>query len=327
MEQLISDFTKQLHVALEIGNNASIKPHNNEIRNVVVIGVGGSGIGANIVQEWIRGEIKIPITVNKGYSVPAFINKHTLLIACSFSGNTEETLIALNKIIDSEAKIVVITSGGKISKIANDNGFDIIQIPGESNCPRASLGYSIVQQLFIYEKLGLIGASSIEQIQQSIELLDIERENIQSEAKNFAKLLDGKLPIIYTTERMESVAIRFRQQLNENAKVLAWHHVIPEMNHNELVGWRQHNSDYAVIYLRNSDDYEKNNTRIEINKTIIARYADSIIEIWSKGDSLVEKGMYLIHLCDWTSYYLSLHRGVDAFEVDVINFLKGELAK
>jgi glucose/mannose-6-phosphate isomerase len=123
------------------------------------------------------------------------------------------------------------------------------------------------------------------------------------------------------------VATRFRQQVNENAKMLCWHHVIPEMNHNELVGWRTENNDLAVILFRNSTDLDRIQARMEINKQTIAAYTDTIVEVWSKGNSNLERALYLIHLGDWVSFFLGEKKGVDIIEVKVIDHLKGELAK
>ena len=128
-------------------------------------------------------------------------------------------------------------------------------------------------------------------------------------------------------KRQEGVAVRFRQQINENSKMLCWHHVVPEMNHNELLGWRTNTNGLAVVYFRNKSDYDRNQIRIDINKKVISKFTQNITEIWSKGDSLIENSLYHINLGDWTSLYLSEMNNVDAIEIDVIDFLKGELAK
>ena len=142
-----------------------------------------------------------------------------------------------------------------------------------------------------------------------------------------AEKLYGKTPIIYVANGFEGVAIRFRQQINENSKMLCWHHVVPEMNHNELLGWRTNTDDLAVVYFRNKSDFERNQIRIDINKKVISKFTNNITEIWSKGDSQIENTLYHIHLGDWTSWYLSEMNNVDAIEIDVINFLKTELSK
>jgi glucose/mannose-6-phosphate isomerase len=151
--------------------------------------------------------------------------------------------------------------------------------------------------------------------------------NTQKKAAVIAKKIFGKLPIIYSSANFEGMAIRFRQQINENSKMLCWHGVIPEMNHNELVGWRDPAQDKAVIILRNEDDFEKVQTRIEINKKIIKKYTSTIIEIYSEGSSYWEKIFYFIHLTDWISVILADMRELDATEVKVIDFLKKSLSK
>ena len=327
MDQLIERFPAQLTEALEIGENATIKAHTQEINKVYVAGMGGSGIGANFVAEFIVGECKLPYNIGKGYDSPAFVDKNTLYIASSYSGNTEETLSALAQVADSGAKIVCISGGGKLIALAKERGYDYIQMPGDWPSPRACLGYSLVQQLYVLYKINIIGRTTIDQIKSSIDLIKYDQDEIKNKAEKIAALIKGKIPVIYTSDRMEAVAVRFRQQINENSKFLAWHHVIPEMNHNELVGWKDVYDNIAVIYFRNKDDFRRNAVRMDINKEVISKYCDSIIEIYSKGQSLVEKSMYFVHLGDWVSWYLAELRGVDALEVNVIDHLKGELAK
>ncbi|HRD05983.1 MAG: bifunctional phosphoglucose/phosphomannose isomerase [Saprospiraceae bacterium] len=327
MDQLIERFPAQLTEALEIGENASIKGHDKPINKIYVAGMGGSGIGANFVAEFIVGECKLPYLIGKGYDSPAFIDENTLYIASSYSGNTEETLSALSQVVDSGAKIVCISGGGKLIALAKEKGYDFIQMPGDWPSPRACLGYSLVQQLYVLYKLDIIGKTVIDQLKSSIDLIKYDQDEIKNKAQKIATLIKGKIPVIYTTDRMEAVAVRFRQQVNENSKYLAWHHVIPEMNHNELVGWRDVYDNIAVIYFRNKDDYRRNAVRMDINKEVISKYCDTIIEIYSKGQSLVEKSMYFVHLGDWISWFLAEQRGVDALEVNVIDHLKGELSK
>ncbi len=325
MEKLIADFSQQLKAAVEIGHKAELTPQHHDIRNVVIAGLGGSGIGGTIVNELVFGKIKVPITVVKNYHLPEFVNEHTLLITCSYSGNTEETMHAMEDGMNRMAKIVCITSGGSMERLAKKAGLDCILIPAGMP-PRACLGYSLPQILYVLFHFRMIDLGFEEGMKTAIKLLDKNENRICKEAKKIAKKLNKKLPIIYACAGFEGVAIRFRQQLNENAKVLVSHNVIPEMNHNELVGWTE-KGKHAVVILRNELDYERNKMRIAINKEVISKYAKSIIEINSKGDSLIENTLYLIHLTDWVSFYLSEMRKVDAVEVKVIDYLKGELGK
>ena len=327
MDQLISRFMDQLEEAVEIGRNAIIKPLSVDTHHIYVAGLGGSGIGGDFVASFVQKTCKVPFIVKKGYSVPAYVGPNTLAIASSYSGNTEETLISYDQMKASGARIICIASGGKIIDRAKADGFDYVQVPSNWPSPRACLGYSLTAQLWVLHHLGFTNDQPIKEIQSSIALLRKEYDNIRKEAEQIANRLYQHIPVIYIEDRMEPVAVRLRQQINENAKALCWHHVVPEMNHNELVGWTEKNSQLAVLYLRNEDDYSRNSLRMDINKTIISKYADDIIEVYSKGNTMIERALYLVHLGDWISWYLSQLRGKDALEVNVIDYLKGELGK
>lgn len=326
MQTLIEGFPAQLEEALKIGEAAVLSEPKNEIRNVLISGLGGSGIGGTIVAEFAFDACSVPVSVTKGYFIPAFVDQHSLVIISSYSGNTEETLACMEQAIAKKAHIVCITSGGKVAELAKQNKLDHILIPGGMP-PRSCLGYSLVQQVIIFAKHKLLPASAVSDLKSANALLISDQANIRTAAENLAKTLNGRMPVIYCTSNYEGIAIRLRQQLNENAKVLCWHHVIPEMNHNELVGWAGGNKDISVILLRDPDEYDRNNMRIAINKEIITKFTPHFTEIIAKGKSHIEKSIYLIHLGDWASVYLANLRGVDAVEVNVINFLKGELSK
>lgn len=327
MNTLIERFPEQLVEAMQIGESAIINAHDKPINRVYVAGLGGSGIGADFVAEFIKDECPIPYTVGKGYSIPKYVDENTLAVCSSYSGNTEETLNAFNEMLDRGCKIVIISSGGKLIEEAKTRGLDYIQVPGNWPSPRACLGYSVVQQLYMMNKLDFISDTFKTRLKTSIDLVKFDMEDIKKTAKKIADTIYDKIPVIYTTDRMESVAVRLRQQINENSKMLCWHHVIPEMNHNELVGWTEAHPELAVLYLRNNDDYKRNQLRIEINKEIISKLCPTVIDIYSKGNTLIERAVYLVHLGDWISWYLSELKQVDSIEVNVINYLKSELAK
>ena len=326
MNDYIDDFSNHLREAIEIANNTSLTSCTKEIRNVLICGLGGSGIGGTIVSDIISPKVDIPITATKDYSIPNFVNEHTLVIANSYSGNTEETLYALEKCQAKGAEIAVITSGGKLKTIAEENNYNKIIIPGNQP-PRAMFGYAFTELFFILNHYGIIDDSFKSDFTKAIELLDTEKSDIQEQAMGLAKKMYKQTPVIYVANGFEGVAVRFRQQINENSKMLCWHHVVPEMNHNELLGWRTNVNDLAVVYFRNKSDYDRNQIRMDINKKVISEYTDNISEIWSKGDSLIENSLYHINLGDWVSWYLSEMNNVDAIEIDVIDFLKGELGK
>lgn len=327
MQSMIGRFCWQLDDALGIAETIQLKPAIHPIQQIYIAGLGGSGIGGSIASDFVRNHATYPIHIGKGYEVPAWVNKNTLAIVSSYSGNTEETLVALKSIQQLGAHIVCISSGGKLQEIAEANGLDFIQVPDDWASPRACLGYSIIMQLTVLTKYHIIDESFLNKCKQAITLLTTYSEEIKRKALQIALLLQDKIPIIYSSDKLEGVAIRFRQQLNENSKILCWHHVIPEMNHNELVGWKDRMDEAAVIFLRSNLDHPRNQLRAEINKDIIRGLSGSVIEIFAKGDHWIEQSFYLIHLCDWVSVYLADQRQVDAVEVNVINYLKGELNK
>ena len=326
MNDYINDFSNHLREAIEIANNTTLAPYTKEIRNILICGLGGSGIGGTIVSDIISSKVNIPIAATKDYSIPNFVNEHTLVIANSYSGNTEETLYALEKCQARGAEIAVITSGGKLKTIAEENKYNKIIIPGNQP-PRAMFGYAFTELFFMLNHYGIIDDSFKSDFDKAITLIDTEKADIQKQAMNLAKKMYKQTPVIYVAKGFEGVAVRFRQQLNENSKMLGWHNVVPEMNHNELLGWRTNVDGLAVVYFRNKCDYDRNQIRMDINKKVISKFTSNITEIWSKGDSLIENSLYHISVGDWTSWYLSEMNNVDAIEIDVIDFLKRELAK
>jgi glucose/mannose-6-phosphate isomerase len=213
-----------------------------------------------------------------------------------------------------------------VSEFARENKLPLILIPGGMP-PRACVGYSLTQLIRIFTHFDLLPANQIEIIGKAAELLNAEQKDIVEQTSLLAKQILGKTPVIYCTTPYEGVAVRLRQQLNENSKILCWHHVIPEMNHNELVGWAGGNEETAVIFLNDKEDYERNLYRMELNRQIISKYTPHIFDINAKGNNLLTKYIYFIHFGDWLSVELAALRGVDAVEVNVINFLKGELNK
>ncbi len=327
MDQLISRYTEQLQEALDIGEKITMRAHTRTIHKIYVAGMGGSGIGADFVASIISKEAKVPYLVGKGYNIPAYIDENTLVIISSYSGNTEETIASFGQVQATNAKIVVISSGGKLIAAAKENDYDYVEVPGDWPSPRACLGFSLVGQLAVLYKLNIISDISLRQIASSIILLDQESDNIKTKAQEIAEQLHNKRPVIYTEDRVEPVALRLRQQINENSKELCWHNVIPEMNHNELVGWKKMNDRLAVLYLRNEDELSRNKIRMEITQDIIKKYTPHIINVFAKGDNQVERMMYHVHLGDWISWYLCQLRGMDSIEVHAIDFLKEELAK
>jgi glucose/mannose-6-phosphate isomerase len=327
MEKMIERFPAQLEEALEIAGKVNLARHSAPLRSVFISGLGGSGIGGTFVSEFVRSECKLPVVVSKGYHAPRWVNKHTLAICSSYSGNTEETLSTFEQLLGTGAKIVCIASGGKLIELAKQHQLDYVQVPSGWSSPRACMGYSIVAQLAVLRGAKLISNKIFGQVAKSAAALAKDQAAIRKSAAKIAAQIGNRTPVIYAADHNEAVAIRWRQQINENAKMLCWHHVLPEMNHNELVGWRDQRDDVAVIWLRNKDDYQRTAIRTDITKGVTDKLSKNSVEIWSKGKSAVEKAFYLVHLGDFISVELAAARGVDPIEINVIDYLKGALAK
>ncbi|MGZ3921605.1 MAG: bifunctional phosphoglucose/phosphomannose isomerase [Bacteroidia bacterium] len=325
MKVLVQNFTDQLKESKDIASKAVVSK-SNDIKNIVITGLGGSGIGGTIITELISDTCKVPIIINKDYFLPAFVNESTLVIISSYSGNTEETLSAMNQAISRKAQIACVTSGGKVLELAKQHQFDFIEIPG-GKPPRSCIGYSLVQLIKVLASKGFAPQSLFSDLDKSIALLDKENSNIKSEAEQIAKKLFHKIPVIYSLGSCEGAAVRFRQQINENSKMLCWHHVFPEMNHNELVGWTTRNENIAVVTFHTSFDYDRTKKRYEVCKPLFEKYSASVTDITAKGTSKLEQFFYLINIGDWISCYLADLKGIDPVEVKVIDHLKGELAK
>jgi glucose/mannose-6-phosphate isomerase len=326
MKELIENFTTHLAQSINISENTSLKATDKQITSVLICGLGGSGIGGTVVSQVTANDASLPIVLNKDYKIPAFVNSSTLVIICSYSGNTEESLEMLDQAQKVKAEIACVTSGGNLQEIAKEKGYNHVIIPG-GNPPRAAFGLAFPTLFRLLKHYKVISEDYTSQFSNAICLINKEEENIIAEAKDITEKLLGKIPVIYSDAWYEGVAIRFRQQINENGKMLCWHHAIPEMNHNELVGWTTKNDDLAVVIFRNDDDYFRTQKRMEVNKTVFEKYTSTILEIYSKGNSRLERSLYLIHLGDWVSFLLAEKKGIDVTEVDVITNLKNELAK
>ncbi len=326
MKELIEGIETQIRESIEIGSAVKFNIPQKRIDSVIVCGLGGSGIGGKIIGLLFNEELKVPFLLSNDYSIPAFVNENTLLIASSYSGNTEETLFAVKEGKKRGAEVVVITSGGEILDLAKENNWNHLIVP-KGQQPRAMLIYSLVQQIYILRAYNLISDNELFNLHKVSDFISQNKPQIKQEAERLAKFFHGKTPIIYSGTYFEGIAIRFRQQLNENAKVLCWNHFLPEMTHNELVGWAGGSDAFAAVYIKTDFDHPRTNYRWEITKEIIAKKTKFVTEVRAKGENRLAQNFYLIHLTDWVSIYLSELKQVDALEVNVIGHLKTEMGK
>jgi len=335
MLDVLVNFHNQIKDAVEIAGAIDVSSVNKEgIKNIVINGLGGSAIGGDLVRSYTSNEIKIPVYINRNYFLPSFVDSNTLIIISSYSGNTEETVSAYNDAIKKSCKIICISSDGTVEKIAGKNQHLLVKIPSGLQ-PRCALGYSFFTLLITLFKLGLI-KDKTEDISEVITLLEkkskvyIKHESENNVAIKIAKSLKGNLPIIYSSvDILDVVNLRWRGQISENAKILAYGNLYPEMNHNELVGWKLNNDilkNTVVIFLKDEDDYEKIKLRMEITTEIMEKYATEIINLNGEGTCRLARIFDLIYLGDWVSYYLAIINKINPTPVEAINYLKNKLA-
>ena len=326
MKSLIVAFPQNIVDALEIASKSNIRTANKSFKNVVLCGLGGSGIGAKIVANWIQDEINVPVVCLNEYTLPAFVDEHSLVIGSSYSGNTEETTLSMLEAKKRGSHIVGITSGGQLSVFCQENDYDCILVPG-GNPPRSALAFSLVQLLHILSVHGLIERKSLEDMKSSVGLLNSEIASIHEIGKSLAEHLYQKVGILYAETKYEAVAVRARQQFNENSKYLCWHHVIPEMNHNELVGWTGGDKRFAPVFFVTADQHPRNSKRFQITQKAVENKCGTSFTLTAKGASFIERSLYLTHVVDWASFYLCEMNGADIIDIEIIDYLKGELAK
>lgn len=335
MYNLIKQFPRQVREAVAIGNGLTIKVTSRGIENIVLCGLGGSAIGGDLLKSYLAGELTVPFIVNRNYTLPKFVGSKTLVIVSSYSGNTEETNAAHREAIKRRAKILCISSNGTTGKLARRKRTPLITIPGGLP-PRAALGYSFFPLLIALGKMGFI-RNKARDIRETIALLEEKAteygtpDALTNNALQLATQLRGRLGVIYTsTERFDAVNTRWRGQVAENAKSLLFGHVLPEMNHNELVGWKVLGDlmlETQVLFLRDKDDHKRIACRMDITKQIIGEHTEHLTDVWSEGTTLLARMFSLVYLGDWVSYYLAILHQQDPMPVAVIDHLKQELGK
>jgi glucose/mannose-6-phosphate isomerase len=335
MYSRLTGFPDQVREALEIGRSAPLRTRASGIRQIVLCGLGGSAIGGDLLRSYLAGELKVPFLINRHYVLPRFVGPETLVIISSYSGDTEETNAAHREALKRHARLLCITSGGTTARLALRARSPLITLPGGFP-PRAALGYSFFPLLIALIRMGAIRKrdrdlrETLTLLEESVPLYSAP-DSPDNLAWELAQKLQRRISVIYSsTERFDAVSTRWRGQIAENAKALAFGNVIPEMNHNELVGWevlRDQMREMQVIFLRDRSDHPRVQRRIDITRDLLRDRTPHVTEVWSQGRSLLARIFSLIVLGDWSSFYLSLLHGVDPTPVLAIDYLKTELAK
>ncbi len=245
MKDILSSFANQYLETKNIAQNFDKIPSSyKDFKNIVFSGMGGSAIGGDLIRTLFSDECPIPIIVNRDYNIPKFVDHSTLYISASYSGNTEETISSFKQALEKQAKMIVISSGGELQRLAKENSLPYFEIEKKGIQPRCAFGYMFVPMVYFLSKLGLIADQS-DNLDETVGLISkyaVELAAnipvINNKAKQLAIALYNKIPIIYAPQsHFDVVAMRWKGQINENSKTFAFCGVIPEMNHNEIVGW------------------------------------------------------------------------------------------
>lgn len=343
MQDVLVNMDKQLAHAISIGNSLKEIKFKEEIKEIIIIGMGGSAIGGDLLRSYLMSspETKyLRISVVRGYEIPEYVDKHTLIIASSYSGNTEETLSAFNQAKERTNNIIVITSGGELERIADKYKYYLIKLP-KGFQPRAALGYSFMILLYVIIKGGFLSEENEDKLKKAIEeALRI----IQSKAKDYADTnsknnkafnitndIKGRIPVIYSANNiLDAVNLRWRGQFQENAKAIAFGNLIPEMNHNEINGWvmpEELQNKFVFIILKDKLNHPRNKVRFDAVRNILSEQGKDVFTFEGEGNFQITRTFDLLYLGDWISYYLALLYEQDAMEIPIINKLKDYLDK
>jgi glucose/mannose-6-phosphate isomerase len=305
------------------------------IRNIVVLGIGGSAIGGDLLRTLVKSECSAPIVVNRDYTLPAFVGPETLVIVSSYSGNTEETLTTFDLARQTGARMIAFSTGGQVAARAGEWGVTLFGYDYSSQ-PRAALGYSLVPLLGLLVRLGLIADKAVD-VEEAAAVMDDWRAEIretvpfeENVAKQLAAQLYGHLPVVYGAGYLSEVARRWKGQFNENAKNWAAFEQMPELNHNAVVGYdwpADLAKEVVVVVLRSSLDHPRDRVRFDVTGEILAQKGVAYETVNARGHSPLAQMLSTIHFGDYVSYYLAMLNRTDPTPVKTIAYLKGRLAE
>lgn len=329
----IKELPHQVRDAWKIVQAATIPPHFSDVRNITVLGMGGSAIGGEFAGALVLDELKVPLAVHRDYGLPAYVGRDSLVIASSFSGNTEETLSGLEEARKRGARIVGITTGGKVAEQAKTYSFPLITFDYKAQ-PRAALGYSLAMVLGVLTKLGFVkdvGAQIDQALTDLAKLEERVHEGARTnDAKKLAVELYGKIPVAFGAGVMGVMARRVKDQWNENAKNWAAYDVMSELNHNAVVGFPHPpvaRDALSVLLLRSARDNARHQVRFDVTRELLDRANIPHRTLELPGTSMLSEVLQMVLFTDYVSFYVALLNGADPSPVKSIDYLKDRLAK
>lgn len=301
------------------------------IQNVVLAGMGGSALAASLLSSWPG--VKVPFEIVRQYELPAYVGANTLFIASSYSGNTEETLAALDIAQARGCQIAVIAAGGELEAKAQENNYRFYKIPYGFQ-PRMAVFYNFAGLVQLLSGAGLVADSALNELHETADWLSTQQADFlptvpadKNPAKQLALELMGKSPVIYAGPKLFPAAYKWKINFNENAKNVAWCNQLPEFNHNEFLGWTSHPVDkpYGVIDLRSNLENERVKKRFEISERLLSGLRPRTQVVNAQGSTVLQQLLWTIALGDFVSLYLALLNGINPTPVDPIEKLKKAL--
>ncbi|HLC67001.1 MAG TPA: bifunctional phosphoglucose/phosphomannose isomerase [Candidatus Nanoarchaeia archaeon] len=316
MKGVLDAFPEQCAQAIELGRGFKISA---PISAIVFCGIGGSAIPAEVFQACF--DLKIPIIAHPDYGLPKCIGPDALVFAVSYSGNTEETLDACREAMKRKCQVIGLSSGGKLREICTMARLPFIEVPAGLQ-PRDAIGYMTIPLMNVCIDNGLIPRTMRTEIHELPETL---KQNFQTNAKELADKLTGKVPIIYASRRMRVVARTWKKKFNENAKIFAFANEFPELNHNELVGYTTPQANFFTIIIEDETDHPRIRKRMEITKKLIQQKGIPVFSMKLTGSSQLTKVFSAILLGSWVSYEVAMTSGVDPSPVEIVEHLKSAM--
>lgn len=316
----------------QLGHEFDLQPIEGEFLNIVYGGMGGSALAALLSQSWPG--YRVPFEVSRDYEVPFYVGEKTLFIAASYSGNTEETLEAVEKAEQKGAKIAVITGGGKLAELAKSKGYPVALLP-KAEQPRFAVLYNLKALMTIVEPTGLLNQSNVaDQMTSASQFLQSVVSawlptvpTDQNPAKKLALELAGKSAVIYAGPLLSPAAYKWKISFNENAKNVAWWNEFPELNHNEFIGWASHpiEKPYGLIELRSSLEHPRVQKRFEVSERLLSgrRPAPNIVQV--QGDTILKQLLWAVAYGDFVTLYLALLNGLNPSPVELVEKFKTAL--
>jgi glucose/mannose-6-phosphate isomerase len=303
-----------------------------EVRHVVVAGMGGSGIAGDVLAAAAGPRLAVPVAVVKGYGVPAFVGPSSLVLAVSFSGDTEETLGAAGQAAERGARVVAVTGGGRLAALAEEQGALVVPVPAGLPQPRAALGALAIPLFVVLEEAGLLPGAT-EQVNLAADQLRRRRDQLvspASPAERLARRIRRTVPLVYGGEPLgAAAALRFKTQVNENAKTPAFFAAYPELCHNEVVGFGQHGDVtrqlLSVVNLRHGYEHPRVGLRVRLVAELLEEVVAAIEEVRAEGQGELAQLLDLVMVSDFVSLHLAAQEGLDPGPVPVLEDLKARL--